>query len=149
MGTRADIATTDEKHIDALDIYVFGSTEIDGEYTFQEKFSYRVDGSPVSGAGTVDVQNGDGAAAVNPTVLLRPKKGLYIKLYCVANHPKLYTLNAVTPAYDEYTAFTPLVQTNPGDPANNQIKTPGIPTEETFKGLMTTVIDPADVTSGD
>lgn len=147
VGTRADIATMDEKRIDALDIYVFGSTEIDGEYTFQEKFSYRVDGSPVSGAGTVDVQNGDGAAAVNPTVLLRPKKGLYIKLYCVANHPKLYTLNAVTPAYEEYTAFTPLVQTNPGDPANNQIKIPGIPTEETFKGLMTTVIDPADVTS--
>lgn len=46
VGTRADIATTDEKHIDALDIYVFGSTEIDGEYTFQEKFSYRVDGPP-------------------------------------------------------------------------------------------------------
>ena len=141
--TRAEIATTDEKRIDALDVYVFGALEIDGEYTFQEKFSYRASGATVAGATAITVQNGNGTSA-NPTVLLRPKKGLYIKFYCVANHPSLYKLDAAGTAYEEYTTFTPLVQLNPGDPVNNLIKNMGVPTEADFCKLMTKAIDPAN-----
>ena len=136
----ADIATTDEKRIDALDIYVFGSMELDGNYTFQEKFSYRSDGSVVEGSTAIEVEGGDGSTA-NPTVLLRPRKGLYIKFYCVANQPGLYRMDNTGTQYVKYDNFVPLVQTAPGDPDLNTI-TEGIPTETEFRQLTAHVIDP-------
>ena len=136
----ADIATTDEKRIDALDIYVFGSMELDGNYTFQEKFSYRSDGSVVEGSTAIEVEGGDGSTA-NPTVLLRPRKGLYIKFYCVANQPGLYRMDNTGAQYVRYDNFVPLVQTAPGDPDLNTI-TEGIPTETEFRQLTAHVIDP-------
>ena len=136
----ADIATTDEKRIDALDIYVFGSMELDGNYTFQEKFSYRSDGSVVEGSTAIEVEGGDGSTA-NPTVLLRPRKGLYIKFYCVANQPGLYRTDDTGTQYVKYDNFVPLVQTAPGDPDLNTI-TEGIPTETEFRQLTAHVIDP-------
>ena len=136
----ADIATTDEKRIDALDIYVFGSMELDGNYTFQEKFSYRSDGSVVEGSTAIEVEGGDGSTT-NPTVLLRPRKGLYIKFYCVANQPGLYRMDNTGMQYVKYDNFVPLVQTAPGDPDLNTI-TEGIPTETEFRQLTAHVIDP-------
>ena len=136
----ADIATTDEKRIDALDIYVFGSMELDGNYTFQEKFSYRSDGSVVEGSTAIEVEGGDGSTA-NPTVLLRPRKGLYIKFYCVANQPGLYRTDDTGTQYVKYDNFVPLVQTAPGDPDLNTI-TEGIPTETEFRQFTAHVIDP-------
>ncbi len=145
-ATRAEIALPDEKRIDALDVYVFGSKTVDGDYTFQEKFSYRSDGSIVPGAKSVIVQGGDGTTAT-PTVLLRPKKGLFIKIFCVANQPILYKLDNVTapdaPEYKVYDTFTPLQQSAPGDPDRNAIVTLGIPTETEFCELVTRVVDPA------
>ena len=143
--TRAAIATSDEQRIDMLDVYVFGSLTDDGEYTFQEKFSYRADGSNVAGATALEVTNGDGSSA-KPTVLLRPKKGLYIKMFCIANQAELTTLDAITdpanPKYVPYTHFVPLIQTNPGS-ADNTV-TMGIPTEADFCKLLSRVIDPAN-----
>ena len=143
--TRTAIATSDEQRIDMLDVYVFGSLTDDGEYTFQEKFSYRSDGSNVPGATALEVTNGDGTSA-KPTVLLRPKKGLYIKMFCIANQPELSALDVVTdpanPKYVPYTHFVPLIQTNPGS-ADNTV-TMGIPTEADFCKLLSRVIDPAN-----
>lgn len=145
-GTRAEIATRDEKRIDALDVYVFGSATLNGVYSYQEKFSYRVDGSTVVGAGELEMAGTDGSTST-PTMVLKPTKGLFIKLYCVANQPNLYALDNVTdpaaPIYRQYTTFTPLSQSNPGDAANNTV-TPGVPLEADFRKLTTRVIDPVN-----
>lgn len=142
--TRANIATDDEQRINAMDIYVFGAVEQDGEYTYQEKFSYRADGTNVAGATNMEVINGDGSSA-RPTVLLRPKKGLYIKLFCVANQSELSVLNVADPGnpkYEPYTNFVPLIQTSPG--SDNNTVTMGIPTEADFCKLLSRVIDPVN-----
>lgn len=142
--TRAEIATNDERRIDALDIYVFGSKELEGEYTFQEKFSYRSDGSTVENSSGIEVENGDGNSS-QPTVLFRPKKGLYIKLYCVANQPDLYRLDTShpdAPSYVKYEDYTLLQQTAPGSPDN--VVTLGIPTESDFCGFISRPLNPAN-----
>lgn len=140
--TKADpIATTDENHIYSLDVYVFGSTTEAGTYTFQERFYYREDARQ-----TVD---GDyatsftlNAGADNSTALLRMKKGLYVKIYCIANGTTL-----IDPATGtEFTGFQALEQSAPGQPANTV--TPGVPTEDDFKALHTPVLkadEPTDI----
>lgn len=114
VETKADpIATADENHIYSLDVYVFGSKTEAGPYTFQERFYYREDARQ-----TVD---GDyatsftlNAGADNSTALLRMKKGLYVKIYCIANGTTLIDPNTGA----EYTGFQALEQSAPGQAAN-------------------------------
>ena len=146
--TRADapIATNAENEITSMDIYVFGSLTENGTYTYQERLSYRA-GETVEKTDDVYpfvlVPSASNAAV--STARLSIKKGLYVKLYCVANQSELYTLNEGTPAY-EPAVFTPLKQTAPGA-EDNTVETPGIPTEADFLSKhVLHVIDPADET---
>ena len=138
VATRA-IATAEENEISSLDVYVFGALEEDGNYTYQERFSYRANGTVVPGSTAISLD-----ATGQPTALLRPKKGLFVKFYCVANQPDLYELDNVTdpttPKYKLYDTFTSLVQSAPGQDNNTVID--GVPTEDKFKELVTRIIDP-------
>ncbi|MCD8136025.1 MAG: fimbrial protein [Parabacteroides gordonii] len=135
------IATADENHIYSLDVYVFGSKTEGGPYTFQEQFYYREDARQTV-AGDYATSFTLNAGADNSTALLRMKKGLYVKIYCIANGTTL-----IDPATDaEFTGFQALVQSAPGQPANTV--TPGIPTEDEFKTLHTPVLkadEPTDI----
>lgn len=69
------------------------------------------------------------------------QKGLFVKVYCIANSTKL-----IDAAGAEFAGFQPLVQTKPGQPDN--VVTPGVPTETDFKALHTAVLkadEPTDV----
>lgn len=138
IATRA-IATTEENEISSLDVYVFGALEEDGNYTYQERFSYRANGTVVPGSTAITLD-----ATGQPTALLRPKKGLFVKFYCVANQPDLYELDNITdpgaPEYKLYDTFNPLVQSAPGQDNNTVVE--GVPTEDKFKELVTRVINP-------
>lgn len=135
------IATADENHIYSLDVYVFGSKTEGGPYTFQEQFYYREDARQTV-AGDYATSFTLNAGADNSTALLRMKKGLYVKIYCIANGTTL-----IDPATDaEFTGFQALVQSAPGQSANTV--TPGIPTEDEFKTLHTPVLkadEPTDI----
>lgn len=135
------IATADENHIYSLDVYVFGSKTEGGPYTFQEQFYYREDARQTV-AGDYATSFTLNAGADNSTALLRMKKGLYVKIYCIANGTTL-----IDPATDaEFTGFQALIQSAPGQPANTV--TPGIPTEDEFKTLHTPVLkadEPTDI----
>lgn len=136
-GTRA-IAINTETEIKSLDIYMFACPYEIGEYTFQKQYCYRSDASATipDDAEAVDLITTSG----KPSVILRPEKGTYVKLYCVANQTELYELDNTTGQYKKYDTFTPFSQTNPG--AEGNVITPGVPTEEKFKTLVTKVIDP-------
>lgn len=138
VETKADpIATADENHIYSLDVYVFGSKTEAGPYTFQERFYYREDARQTV-AGDYATSFTLNAGADNSTALLRMKKGLYVKIYCIANGTTL--IDPATKA--EFTGFQALEQSAPGQPANTV--TPGIPTEDDFKAFHTPVLQ-ADV----
>lgn len=137
------IATKEENYIRSLDVYVFGSATENGPYTFQELYYYRDDASTI---------NADWAHSFNitatsqeniSTALLKLTKGLYVKLYCIANRTQLFQTDATTGVVSEYTLFQPLTQTNPGQPTNSV--TPGIPTEADFLKLHSPLIDPNKV----
>lgn len=144
--TKADdpIATAEENYIRSLDIYVFGSKEENGTYTFQELFYFRDNASTVAG-------DGDWAHSFNLTAtdkdnvtsaLLRLKKGLYVKLYCVANRSELYTTGDDGTA-TLFSGFQPLEQTLPGQAGN--VVTAGVPTEADFLKMHSKQIDPTFV----
>lgn len=147
-ATRADapIATTAENEITAMDIYVFGSLTEHGKYTYQERLCYRADE-------TVEKKDDiypfvlvpSAANTAVSTARISIKKGLYVKLYCVANQSTLYILNNDKHAY-EPAEFKALKQTAPGN-ENNQIETEGIPAESDFltKHVLH-VINPTDET---
>lgn len=133
--TRADepIATADENAISTLDIYVFSSDKEEGPYTYQERFSYREDGTTVVGSTKIVLtMEGDNVALAT----LRPKKGLFTKFYCIANQPTLLKAGAV------YDVFTPLEQSSPGADHNIVTKA-GVPTETDFLTFTTPLLDPA------
>lgn len=130
------IATTAENHIYSLDVYVFGSKTEDGDYTFQQQFYYREDArQTVSGDYATSFTLNTGAD--NSTALLRMKKGLFVKVYCIANSTKLIQTGGT-----EFDAFKGLIQSNPGQ-AGNTI-TDGVPTESDFKTFHTPALQ-ADV----
>lgn len=142
VETKADpIATTDENHIYSLDVYVFGSKTEGGPYTFQEQFYYREDARQTV-AGDYATSFTLNAGADNSTALLRMKKGLYVKIYCIANGTTL--IDPATGA--EFTGFQALEQSAPGQATNTV--TPGIPTEDEFKTFHTPVLkadEPTDI----
>lgn len=152
VDTRASdpIATEAENYIETLDVYVFGSKTEAGPYTFQELHYYRDDAAEVTLPGVESYSFGlrPGADDATTSGLLKLKKGLFVKLYCVANRTALYKTGAdgtVTP----FDGFKSLVQDKPGQADNNV--TPGVPLEEDFTKFHTKLIDPAvtDATADD
>ena len=130
------IATTAENHIYSLDVYVFGSKTEDGDYTFQQQFYYREDArQTVSGDYATSFTLNTGAD--NSTALLRMKKGLFVKVYCIANSTKLIRADGT-----EFDDFKGLIQSNPGQAGNTV--TDGVPTESDFKTFHTPALQ-ADV----
>lgn len=137
------IATEMENFISGLDVYVFASNQKNGTYTFQELFYYRDDPSQVINQDWAHPFSlSISADGKSSTGLMRLTKGLYVKLYCIANHTKLYSTDD-TGTTTEFTGFQPLVQSAPGQ-ADNMV-TPGKPTLTEFEKLHTSLIDPADV----
>lgn len=134
------IATVEENHIYSLDVYVFGSKTEGGDYTFLQQFYYREDArQTVDGEYATSFTLNTGAD--NSTALLKMQKGLFVKVYCIANSTKL-----IDAAGAEFAGFQPLVQTKPGQLDN--VVTPGVPTETAFKALHTAVLkadEPTDI----
>lgn len=151
-GTKAEgdpIATDEENYIHSLDVYVFGSTEENGTYTFQELHYYRDDASEVNlpkvSAYSFNLIS-DPDNSNSTTGLLKLNKGLFVKLYCVANRKTLYQTNAAGEVIP-YDNFASLLQTAPGQ-AENAV-TPGSPTLADFLKLHTKLINPAAETEDD
>lgn len=151
-GTKAEgdpIATDEENYIRSLDVYVFGSTEENGTYTFQELHYYRDDASEVNlpkiNAYSFNLIS-DPDNSNTTTGLLKLNKGLFIKLYCVANRTTLYQTDA-TGAIVPFDKFASLEQSAPGQAGNNV--TPGSPTLTEFLKLHTKLIDPKQETEDD
>lgn len=147
--TKADdpIATAEENYIRSLDVYVFGSPTENGTYTFQELYYYRDDAAtlPAEGDWAHSFSLSPTAEENTTTALLKLSKGLFVKVYCVANRTELYRTDAATKAITAYNTFTPLTQTKPGQPDN--VVTAGVPTEADFLALHSQAINP--VTTGD
>lgn len=135
------IATEEENYIRSLDVYVFGAKEETGPYTFQELHYFRDDASEVTlpGVNTYSF-NLNNASDNTTTGLLKLNKGLYVKLYCVANRTQLYRTETTTGNVSAVTDFKSLTQTAPGQPGND-VKV-GVPTEEDFVKFHTRLIDP-------
>ena len=85
------IATADENKISSLDIYVFGSTTENGTYTYQERFSYRESSAEMPSGNDVTPLDltAVGSDGKQTNALLSLKKGLFVKIYCIANQSKL------------------------------------------------------------
>lgn len=141
--TKADvpIATAAENKISSLDIYVFGSSTEDGTYTYQERLCYREnnDDLPVGEDVTSFDLTVKDAEAKETTALLSLKKGLFVKLYCIANQSDLVTTDG-----NPVTNFQALDQSNPGQKDNTV--TPGAPKEADFLTYHSPLIDPASTT---
>lgn len=135
-----EIATAAENKISALDIYVFGSATEDGTYTYQERFCYRENSADLPMGVTAFDLTAVGSDGKQTTALLSLQKGLFVKLYCIANQSEL--IDPATSA--AFNSFLPLQQSAPGQPGNTVIE--GTPTEDNFKLLQSTRLDPASAT---
>lgn len=134
------IATAAENKISALDIYVFGSATEDGVYTYQERFFYRENSNDQQMGGTPFDLTAVGSDGKQTTALLSLKKGLFVKLYCIANQSQL-----IDPATNTvFNNFLPLQQSTPGQPGNTV--TDGTPKESDFKLFQSMQLDPASAT---
>ena len=125
------IASAEENAISALDVYVFASETENGDYSFMERFAYRNTPDAVLPAGASELQlTPTDADAKETTGLLKVKKGLFVKLYCIANNTTL-----VDPAHEgqpvDDAAFVPL-ELSTTDDNKTTVKTPGAPLETTF-----------------
>ena len=105
--TKADapIATEAENEIATLDIYVFGAKAEGDTYTFRERFAYRQDGSALP-AGAKELDLTPSVDNATTTALLELQKGLFVRLYCIANQTELMNPTDGTPVADTY--FAPL-----------------------------------------
>ena len=125
------IATAEENAISALDVYVFASETENGDYSFMERFAYRNTPDAVLPAGASELQlTPTDADAKETTGLLKVQKGLFVKLYRIANNTTL-----VDPAHEgqpvDDAAFVPL-ELSTTDDNKTTVKTPGVPLETTF-----------------
>ena len=139
------IATAAENAISTLDVYVFGAMQENGDYTFLERFAYRADANDKLPQGATELQlNTNDADGSETTALLKLKKGLFVKLYCIANDTTLVDPadgKAVKPA-----DFTPITFTESED-GTTRLATEGIPHENTFTTWHTHLLSatvPAD-----
>lgn len=131
--TRADgepIASDAENQIVSMDIYLFGSTEEEGTYTFMEHLAYRSNQEVVEGATPFELYpNAQNTAAYN--AILNVTKGLYVKLYCVANQTDLFMLAPVAgDMYPDATFSKLALDTESG---LGEITADGVPTEADFQ----------------
>ena len=154
-GTKAgEIATVEENKIASLDVYAFGSDTEDGTYTLQEHFAYRENPDDLPATATsIDLeQPGDGKEA---SISLKLPKGLFVKLYAVANQPELVEPTGLIGTGTTVGAgkvmldgdFKKLILTNPGQ-AGTTVQTAGVPNETQFLTFHSTLLDaatPADV----
>ena len=125
------IATAEENAISALDVYVFASETENGDYSFMERFAYRNTPDAVLPAGASELQlTPTDADAKETTALLKVKKGLFVKLYCIANNTTL-----VDPAHEgqpvDDAAFVPL-ELSTTDDNKTKVTAVGTPLETTF-----------------
>lgn len=133
------IATAEENAISTLDVYVFGSATEDGTYTFQQRFAFRdeVSGPLPTGAEELQLSAAtDGDRSVT-TGLLSLKRGLFVKLYCVANDTTL--INPATHKAMKAKDFIPLTFSNTS--AGTSIEKVGAPMEEDFLKFHTALLE--------
>ena len=125
--TKADvpIATEMENEIATLDIYVFGAKAEGDTYTFRERFAYRQDGSALP-AGAKELNLTPSTDNATTTALLELQKGLFVRLYCIANQTDL--INPVDGNIVADTYFVPLTYD-----METGLLTDGIPTELQFQ----------------
>ncbi len=125
--TKADvpIATEAENEIATLDIYVFGAKAEGDAYTFRERFAYRQDGSALP-AGAKELNLTPSTDNATTTALLELQKGLFVRLYCIANQTDL--INPVDGNIVADTYFVPLTYD-----METGLLTDGIPTELQFQ----------------
>lgn len=119
-----DIATADENAISTLDVYVFGSPTEDGTYTFQERFAYRENSDDLPADAKELILNA-GATDNVTTGLLSLHRGLFVKLYCIANDTKPMNADGTEVEADD---FTPVTFTTGGSIMERE----GSPTEADF-----------------
>ena len=120
----APIATEAENEIATLDVYVFGAKAEGDVYTFRERFSYRQDGSALP-AGAKELDLTPSVDNATTTALLELQKGLFVRLYCIANQTELMNPIDGTPVADAY--FTPLTYD-----METGVLTDGTPSEKDF-----------------
>ena len=137
----APIATAAENAVSTLDVYVFGATQENGDYTFLERFAYRADANDKLPKGANELQlNTAGADGKETTGLLKLKKGLFVKLYCIANDTTLVdpTADRVVKPAD----FTPITFTE-GEDGSPRFASEGIPQETAFTTWHTRLLTAA------
>ena len=127
--TKADapIATKEENAISTLDIYVFASTDEAGTYTYRERFAYRPESIALP-AGANKLNLTAGADNATATALLELQKGMFVRLYCLANQTEL--INPTDGSIVGNTYFHPLEY----DTATRNI-VEGTPSETDFQKL--------------
>lgn len=141
-STTRGIATAAENELSTLDVYVFGSETEAGTYTFQECFSYRgEDAGDIPAKSTLLPLAADMADNSKTTGLLGLKKGLFVKLYCVANAPKL--VDPVTGNLLDADDFSGLKLREGAAGTTPALQIPGIPTEADFLTYHTPVLTEA------
>lgn len=133
------IATDAENEIASMDIYVFGSDKENGTYSFQEMLYYRSNGAIVDKPWATSFELF--AKSANETNGLLPlKKGLFVKLYIIANKPGLVgEMSGADPAPITYEQFKALVMEGTGDKGRD-VKEFGQPTEDDFKTFRTPLL---------
>lgn len=129
------IATEEENGIEALDIYVFGAKEENGTYTFRERFTYRQDGSTIP-TGAKELNLTPSTDNATTTALLELQKGLFVRLYCIANQTEL-----IHPTGN--VAFEPLTYN-----METGVLTDGTPNEENFCKFHTPLLTDASPALG-
>ncbi|MEY8612868.1 hypothetical protein AALM74_27255, partial [Parabacteroides segnis] len=143
MSSKAEtpIATAAENAISTLDVYVFGATQENGDYTFLERFAYRADANDKLPQGATELQLNTTDNDSNETAaLLKLKKGLFVKLYCIANDTTL-----VDPADGKTVKpadFTPITFTE-GEDGTPKPATEGVPQESVFTTWHTRLLTAA------
>lgn len=138
------IATEAENTLSTLDVYAFGSDRENGTYTFLQRFAYRAPGfgSIPAGAETMQVLKGADEQITNS--ILKVKKGLYVKLYTLANAPTL--IDPATGAPFPDTDFVPLLINEKDE--DNPVYKKGVPTLDAFTGFHTPLLEEADPKAG-
>ena len=135
------IATAAENAISTLDVYVFGATQENGDYTFLERFAYRADANDKLPKGATELQlNTNGADGNETNGLLKLKKGLFVKLYCIANDTTL-----IDPANNKEIKpadFIPITFAESED-GNPKPGTEGVPQETAFTTWHTRLLTTA------
>ena len=111
-------------------MYVFGATQENGNYTFLERFAYRADANDKLPQDATELQLNTTDADGNETNgLLKLKKGLFVKLYCIANNTAF-----IDPANNKEIKpadFTPITFAE-GEDGNPKLAAEGSPHESTF-----------------